>query len=243
MNLDGSGQTAITGTDARRTSASTASGLTFLVYQSNETGNQEVFRSNFDGTGAVNLTSNSAADFDPVVSSDGSRVAFLSNRGGSLGLYVMNSNGTGVTLVSSLVGIEGVSLNADGSRVVFSAAPNGVPQIFVANTTGGAATNLSQDENFFDQTPVFSPDGQTIAFVRDFDLWTMSASGAGKTFRFSLGDEILFPSFTSDGSRIVFMGSVNLAYDIFSVSASGTGQLNLTNTPTDEFKSSGYVGQ
>lgn len=246
MNWDGTGVTTITATDANRLSVSSQSGLTKIFYESLETGNSDVFSANLDGSGAVNLTNNSAEDFDCVVSEDGSTVAFLSNRSGTTRLYVMSSNGTGVTEISALAGMDGLglALNSDGSRVVFCAAPSGWPQIYTANTSGTiTVTNLSNDLNSFDLTPVISPDGTTVVYSKDGDLYRIPIGGGTKTFIYSAAGDIEFPSYSSDGTKIIFLSLVNLAWDVFRVDLNGSNAINLTTTPTDEGKVSGYVGQ
>lgn len=245
MNLDGSGITTITATDANRLNVSTVSGLGKIVYESNETGNSEIFIANLDGTGAVNISNNAADDFEPVVSSDGSTVAFLSNRTGVTRLYVMSSTGTGLTEITNMAGMEGLgrALNANGSKVVFTAAPSAVPQIYIANSNGTGLTNLSSDLNFFDLTPCFNVAGDKVLFSRDGDLYTMNLNGTSKSFVYSAAGDIESPSYTSDGSKIVFMTLVNFGWDLIVINANGSSPVNITNTATDEFKTSGYIGQ
>jgi len=245
MNLDGTSQVAITSTSANRRKGSTQSTLSKIVYESDETGNSEIFIANFDGTNAINISNNAADDFDPVMSADGTKVAFLSTRNGATGLFIMSTNGLNVAQLVSLAGMEnqGIAINSNASKITFSAAPNGVPQIYIVNGNGTNLTNLSSNLNFFDNSPSFSPDGNTILFVRDDNLWTMALNGTNKSSLYSMGDLIAFPSYSDDGNKIVFMGLTNFAWDIFSINSNGTGLTNLTNTGTDEFKTSGYIGR
>jgi len=245
MNLDSTGTTLLTGSDASRLNASSYTGLPKMVFETNETGNSEIFISDLDGSGAVNLTSNGGEDFDPVVSRDGSKIAFLSNRSGATRLYVMNSDGSGLTEISALAGMDGlgIALNADGSEIAFSAAPSGWPQIYVGSTNGTGVTNISNDLNSFDITPCFSNDGSKVLYSKDGELYTMSTTGTNKTFVFGSTSDIEFPSYTSDGTKIVFMREVNFAWDLFVVNTNGSSLVNLTQTPVDEFKVAGYIGQ
>jgi TolB protein len=245
MNLDGTGVVAITGADANRYSGSTATGLQKLVYESLQTGDSEVFASNFDGSSPVNLTNNMADDLNPVMSADGSKVAFYSTRMGTLGLYLMSSTGTGLQTVTTMTGLLddfGLGVNTDGSKVVFVAAPSGVTQIYIANSDGTGLANLSNNLNDDDESPCFSPDGSTILFARLNSLYTMSTTGTNKTLLFTGLTSVTYPSYTSDGSKIVFRMLVNGAWDLFVMNANGTGLTNLTSTPIDELKSSGYIG-
>lgn len=242
-NLDGTGETALTGSDADRDRPSTRQGLSKLVYVSTQTGNEEIFISNFDGSMETNLTNHAAADFDPVMSADGSTIAFISNRNGQFGLYAMDANGANLRLLSTSPGVMQPSLSANGSRVVFTAAPFGFFQIFRMETNGTGLTNLSNDLSFDDLSPTISPDGTRVAFTRDDVLTTMDINGLTKTTVLNLGDLIESPSYTSDGTQIVFNGLVGFAWDIFRVNVNGTGLTNLTNTASiDEMKTSGYIG-
>ncbi len=243
MEMDGSGETAVSASGQGSIHGSGPVSMAFVVYESDKSGNNEIYRSNLDGTGEVNISNNSGDDSFPVVSADGSRVTFLSNRSGALRVWIMNSNGSSPQIVSNRSDVANPTISPDGSMVAFSALVGGATQVFVVNANGSAETNLSNHPLADDDFPCFSPDGNSVAFVRDFvSIYTAPTLGGSTTWRYTNLTDIQAPSYSSDGSQFVFMGEVNFAWDIFKVSTSGLGLTNLTNTVGDEFKISGYIG-
>ena len=64
-----------------------------------------------------------------------------------------------------------------------------------------------------------------------FDVFTMSATGAGRLNLTNDPGYQVSPSFSPDGRRIVFVQHTGGAADIFVMNADGSNQVNLTNTP------------
>ena len=82
---------------------------------------------------------------------------------------------------------------------------------------GGRVDQLTDDPA--DTEPVFSPDGVTIAFVRDGDLFSMRPDGTGER-EITSGVEVdARPQFSVDGRTIVFERSAGAgaARDLYSV--------------------------
>jgi TolB protein len=74
----------------------------WVVYVSNVTGNDEIFKIRSDGTENTRLTENVWEwDKHPTWSPDGARIVFWSNREGRNQLYVMNADGSGVRNLSA----------------------------------------------------------------------------------------------------------------------------------------------
>jgi TolB protein len=91
-----------------------------IAFQSNRTGNNEIFLMNPDGTDVLQLTSHAATDAAPEWSPDGERIAFQSNRDGNDDIWVMNADGSGlVQLTDNDVRDAKPSWSRDGKRIAF----------------------------------------------------------------------------------------------------------------------------
>jgi serine/threonine protein kinase len=67
---------------------------TWLAYDSNVSGNQEIFRVPLSGGDPEQLTRNGFDDFHPAWSPDGSEIVFYSLKNGNRDIFVMNADGT-----------------------------------------------------------------------------------------------------------------------------------------------------
>jgi uncharacterized repeat protein (TIGR01451 family) len=126
---------------------------------------------------------------------------------------------------------------ATNGKIAFSSNRiGGILKVFTMNADGSGVTCLmcdgasdpsgtgstSTDEG---RVPAFSPNGNTIAFVRGSVIWLMNADGTNQR---SLSVTGTSPAWSPDSTRIVYAASG----DIYIVNAAdGSGQAKLTNTP------------
>lgn len=104
------------------------------------------------------------------------------------------------------------SISPDGTLVAYvlggidAAADKAISSIWLTDAAG-AARRLTQGTT--DTAPVFSPDGATLAFLRDGQLWTLPVTGGEPVQRTHLPLGAGAPVWSPAGDRIVFAAPVD----------------------------------
>jgi dipeptidyl aminopeptidase/acylaminoacyl peptidase len=140
------------------------------VFQSDRTGDEDIYRMNADGSQQVDLTNDpSANDVQAAPSPTGDRVAFSSNRGGDFShLYTVGLDGTGLAQLTSLAGDQyAPAWSSDGTHVVFSAdtspsAPDN--DLWVVNADGSGLRDLTNTPDVAEYNASWSPNDRKLVF-------------------------------------------------------------------------------
>ena len=103
--------------------------------------------------------------------------------------------------------LRDVRISPDGKEIAFCYKGD----IYKVPASGGEAIRLTTQDSY-ESSPVWSPDGQEIAFASDrygnFDIFIMSADG-GNTRRLTTHSTAEIPStFTPDGKAVVFSATI-----------------------------------
>ncbi|HXV17446.1 MAG TPA: hypothetical protein VD758_11745, partial [Gemmatimonadaceae bacterium] len=219
-----------------------------IVFQSNRTGNSDIWVMRPDGTGLRNLTNDPSSDINPSWSPDGLRIVFSSDRiGGQQELFVMTNEGQGVTrLTDSFASTDTwPSWSPDGQYIAFQANRNSInDDIYALYNRTNVIVRLTAAAGA-DQSPAWSPDGGKIAFtsVRDgnFEIYTMDFDA--KTFpapnQVNLTNNPAAdgrPAWSNDARTICWMSNRGGSNDIWVMNADGTAPRRLTTDPAvDDF--------
>jgi Tol biopolymer transport system component len=146
---------------------------------------------------------------------------------------------------SPLISIVALLALAVSASAALAASPRAV--VYSKSTTvegvakGGLfavkAGRLNQlTENPSDTEPAFSPDGRTIAFARDGDVYSVRPDGSGQRQLTSGATLDSAPIVSPDGKRVVFerRASAEGPADLHSVRVLGGGLHGLTSGPDDD---------
>ena len=178
-------------------------------------GTNDAFSMSLDGSALEPLVTTDAGETSLAWSPDGTRFAFISMIDGNPELYVEDLDGHRARLTTTPDGYEAdPSWSPDGQTIAFGRSntlafegiylidPDGSDERFLANSAEGA-------------NPDWSPDGTEIVMEKRLipatlgapdrsDLWIVDADGVGSRPLLTLGDSQVEPSWSPDGSTVVF---------------------------------------
>jgi TolB protein len=210
-----------------------------IVYQSNATGDWNIYSSALDGSDVRQITSHPAADITPVCSPDGNRLAFVSEREGSRDVFVSALDGANPRrLTDDDASDIHPFWSSDGQRLLFSsnrgnADPNDF-DIYKMDADGGEVERITSGPQI-DTYASWSPDGQKIVTRRvvdgDNEICLLNADGTGAvnlTNNPATYDG--WPVWSPDGKRIAFASGVpnGGTHYIFSMAKDGSDKRQLS---------------
>lgn len=186
-----------------------------LVFDSNRTGNYEIFT--VETTGEISQLTNSAAydSWWPKASPDAKKIIFYRTPEGvhdkdytKTSLWKMNLDGSDQQQLIADNGygwaLHGhAEWSPDGKKLLMFGEDG---QLFTTDTAGKNLSKIGVNGQTSGITdPAWSPDGKTIVYAYQNKIWRVSASGGNPT-QLTAGDNKDYdPYFSPDGDQIAFL--------------------------------------
>ncbi len=197
---------------------------------------------------SVQFSKGAGLDITPAFSSDGTLIAYSSDKTGGFQIYVRSRDQESRELRITDNGQQNMqpAFSPDGTSIVYASVKGG---IFRVPSLGGPARKLSD----FGSYPVWSPDGNTIAFqssgigtmsatdtyfLVNSNIWTVPAAGGVPsqiTSPANLPGSQHFPSWNPNGHEIRFVNCTSPGCAMWEVDPSGGAPRKLFDSPPGGF--------
>jgi len=146
-----------------------------IAFQSDRSGNWDIWIINADGSGLVQLTRHTAHDRYASWSPDGSKMAFTSNRSGNEEVWVLpieqalkqGDDSGAVNLTKSPERDRYPMWSRDGKRLTFNTNRDGDYEVYIMNADGSLPRNVSQSPESTEGLADWSPDGRRLVLYSD----------------------------------------------------------------------------
>jgi len=210
---------------------------TKIAYVNAQSGNKEVFFSDFDGANVKQITRNQSINVSPVWAPDGKRIAFTSYLKRNPDLYLIDLDGKNLTRFLSHPGLNtSPSWSPDGKQIAVMLGMEGKSDIYLVDANGGNPRRLTKGHGN-EASPTWSPDGKSIAFVSDRSgspqIYVMAVDGSDVHRLTFEGNYNTQPAWSPKGDRIAFNGRVGGRYTIYTIRPDGSGLQQLTRNAGD----------
>ncbi|HKU57166.1 MAG TPA: PxKF domain-containing protein, partial [Gaiellaceae bacterium] len=218
---------------------------TSIAFESDRTGNSQIWAMNSDGSNLVQLTHDPSTVTDslPSISPDGHTVVYQQTSGGVTQIWEVDGDGSNARPLTSSGSNVQPTFSPDGKKIAFDSNRNGNFQLWVMNADGSDQTQVTNTNGNVGGSS-WSPDGSQIAIGdtssgSDQIYIANVATGTVGTALTSVGSNTN-PHWSPDGSKILYVSTAcrtdggpvcGGGESVYLMNADGSNQQNLTQAP------------
>jgi Tol biopolymer transport system component/tRNA A-37 threonylcarbamoyl transferase component Bud32 len=184
----------------------------WLAFDSNRSGNQDIYKMPVGGGELERLTTHPSDDFLPSWSPDGREIVFYSFRKGNRDIHLMTADGRSIRQLTDDPAQERYpDWSPDGKHLVFMSDKTGRQELFVLSrvkedTDWGVPKQLTFDEGMY---PRWSPDGSLIAYTSGASVRVIPPEGGDSRVLVSSHDPAAIPvpkfqEWSADGRTVYY---------------------------------------
>lgn len=179
----------------------------WLAFDSNRSGNQDIYKMPRGGGEPLQLTTDPADDLIPAFSPDGKEIVFYSFRTGNRDLFVMSSEGGNQRqLTRSTASDQYPIWSPEGKTISFQSDRSGRMEVYVLSADkgeleGGTPLPLTSEGGSYAK---WSPDGASVAYEHLGVSVVDMKSGESRVL-VRLEDPLVKPAWSSDGRTIYYL--------------------------------------
>ena len=215
-----------------------------MLFESNRTGNSEIYALNLSTQSLTRLTNSPAQEIQPALAPDSLQVVYVSNQNGNNDIYLGGVDGrTPLNLTNNPADDQQPTWSPDGNWIAFTTNRDGNQEIYVMRRDGTQVSNLTNNPGN-DFAPTWFSIGVLFA-AQDWIAFTSTRDGNQEIYKVrpdasGLANLTNHPS--NDHSPSGFAGGAILAFvserdgnsEIYVMTDTGGAQNNITRNPAQD---------
>ena len=208
-----------------------------IAFQSNRSGNNDIYVMLPDGSQVRRLTFSSYDDRAPSWSPSGKEIAYQSNSDGDYEIYIVEVDSGNIRQVTNNDCDDYSPVwSPDGKQFVFYSDCDGNREIYKIDANGSNRKQLTSTSGYYNWFPSWSPDGSKIVYSSNrsgkYQVYVMSSNGDNPR-ALAYG---CVPFYSPDGAKILFNQYCTDSGNIWVMDADGSNAHALTEAPYDNCK-------
>ena len=205
-----------------------------LAFETDQSGNWDIWTVNRDGSGLKQITRGSSNDRFASWSPDGGTLAYASDRGGNWDVWSMKLDGSGVRQLTKFPGLDIAPIwSPDGRRIAFVSSRSMDVLVWVMDADGSHVEGMP-NIRCGDWVSAWSPDGRSVAAVSSMrgksDIWLIDTEERviKQLTQKTESRRDFLPAWSPDGRHIAFVSERDGRRDIWLMDPDGSHERRIT---------------